>query len=178
MADRPMRLRPHDVVVALQLSLTPGETFAELARRTGLSVGEAHNAVKRLEATKLLTRKGRRPHRRTLVDFLVHGLPIVFPGHLGAEAPGVPTAHSGPDLRDDLVFDDEIVWPSAEGDVRGHSLIPLAPRAADLRSENPLLYRLLCLVDALRVGGARERRMATAALEEQLKDAEREASEP
>lgn len=170
MANRPVSLRPHDVAVALQLCLTPEETFAELSRVTGLSVGEVHNSVKRLEGTRLLTEKGARPDTRVLLDFLVHGVPIAFPGRLGPEVRGVPTAHGAPDLRERLVFDDEIVWPSAQGEVRGHGLTPLVPAAPDLVEANPALYRLLSLVDALRVGGTRERKLAASALEELMNE--------
>lgn len=160
MPERPSRLRPHDVAVALQLVLTPDVSYAELGRRVGVSVGEAHNSVKRLEGTRLLTRKGRRPEREILASFLVHGVPIVFPGHVGAEARGVPTGHSGPDLSGELVFENDVVWPSPDGHVRGGSLVPLTPGAPETADDNPELYRLLCLVDALRVGGARERGLA------------------
>ena len=170
MGNRPVTLRPHDVAVALQLSLTPQETFADLSRATGLSVGEVHNSVKRLERTRLLTEKGDRPDSRVLLDFLRHGVPIAFPGRLGPEVRGVPTAHGAPDLRERLVFDDEIVWPSAQGEVRGHGLAPLVPAAPELATANPALYRRLALVDALRVGGARERKLAANALEELLNE--------
>lgn len=168
MPGRPLSLRPQDVAVVLQLALTPEVSFAELARRTGVSVGEAHNSVKRLERTELLTQKGQRPNIRRLMEFLLHGVPIAFPGDLGPETRGVPTAHSGPDLRKELLFDTEIVWPSAEGEVRGQSLVPLAPGAADAARANPELYRLLCLVDALRVGNARERQLAASVLGKRL----------
>lgn len=154
--------------MVLQLALAPEVTFAELARRTGVSVGEAHNAVKRLEGTPMFLQKGRAPNTRRLLEFLIHGVPNVFPGRLGPVARGIPTAHSGPDLRNELVFDMEIVWPSAEGDVRGHTLVPLVPGAVQTAAGNPELYRLLCLVDALRVGRARERKMAASLLRDRL----------
>jgi hypothetical protein len=53
------------------------------------------------------------------------------------------------------------VWPDADGDVRGVTLDPLhktVPKAA--RKDPVLLHELLALVDALRDGRARERRIA------------------
>lgn len=117
MPQRPCPFAPTNVAVALQLSLTAEASYAELARRAGVSVGEAHNSVKRLERTQLLTVKGQRPNPRRLIEFLLHGVPNVFPGHLGSETRGVPTAHGGPDLREQLVFDTEIVWPSVNDEV-------------------------------------------------------------
>lgn len=171
MPERPLYLRPHDVAVVLQLVLSPEVSFAELSRRTGVSVGEAHNAVKRLEKTPLLSRKGKRPHVPRLLDFLLHGVPNVFPGELGPESRGVPTAHSGPDLREQMVFEDEVVWPGVHGSVRGQSLVPLVADAPQLAEENPELYRLLTLIDALRVGRARERALAASMLRERLGEA-------
>lgn len=153
MPERPLYLRPHDVVVVLELVLSPEVSFAALARRTRVSVGEAHNAVKRLEKTQMLSRKGKRPDVPRLIDFLLHGVPNVFPGELGPEARGVPTAHSGPDLRERMAFEREVVWPSVRGGVRGQSLVPLVADASELAEENSDLYRLLALIDALRVGG-------------------------
>jgi len=171
-SKRPLYLRSHDVAVLLQLVLSPEVSFAELARRTGVSVGEAHNAVKRLEKTPLLTRKGNRPNVSRLLDFLLHGVPNVFPGELGPEARGVPTAHSGPDLREQMVFEGEIVWPSVHGNVRGETLVPLVADAPEVAEANPELYRLLTLIDALRVGRARERKLAASRLRERLEEAQ------
>lgn len=171
MPERPLYLRPHDVVVLLQLVLSPEVSFAELARQTGVSVGEAHNAVKRLEKTPLLSRKGERPAVSRLLDFLLHGVPNVFPGQLGPEARGVPTAHSGSDLREKMVFEGEVVWPSVHGNIRGESLVPLVGEAPELAEDNPELYRLLTLIDALRVGKVRERELAASMLRERLEGA-------
>ena len=47
-----MPLKPADVAVALQLSLTPDVPYRELAAAVGISHGEAHNAVRRLQAAR------------------------------------------------------------------------------------------------------------------------------
>jgi hypothetical protein len=57
--------------------------------------------------------------------------------------------------------------------MRGESLVPLYDGAPQLASTAPELYELLTLVDAIRVGRARERKMATEALDARLKGAER-----
>jgi len=60
------------------------------------------------------------------------------------------------------------VWQSADGKTRGPSLVPLygaAPRAA---LEDEHLYRSLALVDVLRLGELRERRLAQGLLDETL----------
>ncbi|MCA1791586.1 MAG: hypothetical protein LC667_17570, partial [Thioalkalivibrio sp.] len=101
-------------------------------------------------------------------DLLVHGVPYVFPGQLGPDTQGVPTAHSGPALVERLSGADAIVWPSADGEMRGQALVPLCASAPDLVQGNAALYRWLTLVDALRVGRARDRSLAKDILREEL----------
>jgi hypothetical protein len=57
-----------------------------------------------------------------------------------------------------------LVWPHEDGAVRGTSITPLYAAAARTAKNNPAPYDLLTLVDALRVGRARERRLAKAML--------------
>lgn len=153
-------LRPHDMCVALQLVLTPAFSYRELAHDVGLSLGEAHNSVKRLEQARLFLPEPGSVNVPALLALLVHGVPYVFPGQLGPDTQGVPTAHSGPALADELSRADAIVWPSADGAIRGQALVPLCASAPDLVRHNEALYRWLTLVDALRVGRARDRRLA------------------
>lgn len=163
-----MVLRPHDVAVALQLALEPGLSFPVLAERTGLSLGESHNAVKRLERARLVSRRDRGAVVPSLYDFIVSGVPYAFPGELGTEIRGVPTAHSGPPLAAQIRSDDAVVWPSVHGTQRGQGLLPLLPFAPELVEQNPPLYEMLTLVDALRVGQARERNAARVLLKSAL----------
>ena len=153
-------LRPHDVAVALQLALTPGMKFQALADALAISLGEAHNAVRRLVAARLVRREGRAVNRGALLEFLVGGVPYAFATELGPESRGVPTAHSAPPLNATLSGGDAVVWPSAHGTMRGASVAPLWPGAPAIAGANAPLYQLLAAVDALRIGRARERQLA------------------
>lgn len=164
---RQIALRPADVAVALELALRPEEGFVPLATAVGVSVGEAHNAVRRLHQARLLRPGKRHVVAPALADFLVHGVPYAFPGELGSLVGGVPTAHSGPPLAS-VFRGDPIVWPSVDATMRGESLAPLYPAAPRLAGRVPDLYELLTLVDALRVGRARERKRAAEILRERL----------
>ena len=169
--SRQPSLRPVDVVVALHLVLRPEDGYETVADSLGIGLGSGHRSVKRLMAGGLVLPHRRAVNRKALLDFLVYGVPHVFYGILGAEAQGVPTAHSGPLLSERLESTGVIVWPSAEGRIRGESLIPLYDGAAGLIHRSPELYDLLTLVDALRVGRARERRLAAELLEARLREA-------
>jgi DNA-binding Lrp family transcriptional regulator len=143
-------------------------TYAALAAAIGLSKGEVHNAVKRLTAARLLSVDTRKPNRQALLDFIVGGVPYAFAVEPGPPTRGVPTAHSAPTLAAEILESDAVVWPSVEGESRGASIDPLYPGAPATARLNPELYNLLTLVDALRIGRARERQLAKALLHDRL----------
>lgn len=161
-------IRPHDVAVALQLALEPGMTYPALSRTLGLSVGETHNAVRRLIAARLVRRAERAVNPGALFEFLTGGVPYAFAAEPGPATRGVPTAHSAPPLAREFDPADAVVWPSADGTARGASLKPLWPGAPALSTTQPKLYRLLAAVDALRIGRARERQRVRKYLSEVL----------
>ena len=162
-------LRAHDVAVALQLCLTPGLAYRALAEAVGVSQGETHNAVQRLMAARLVRSDTREVNRSQLLDFLIGGVPYAYAVSLGAETRGVPTSHAAPPLKASFPDADAVVWPSADGKVRGAAVEPLYPAAPATARHNPDLYELLALVDALRIGRARERQRARAELRERLR---------
>ncbi len=166
-------LRPHDVCVLLQLAVRPWGTFRDLSAAVGLSLGETHNSAKRLELARLAAPGVSQVNVEGALEFLSFGVPYVFPAQLGAPARGVPTAFSAPPLANEIVGDESRVWPSPNGPARGVSLLPLCPSATVIWEKNPELYTLLTLVDAVRTGRARERRMARAHLEHALSSSER-----
>jgi hypothetical protein len=161
-------LRPSDLVVACQLALTPAAQFIDLSKSTGLSAGECHNAVRRLRLARLLLADERRPSADILQQFLVQGAPFAFPPVLGASTVGIPTAHSSPAFRALVESTDGFVWPHADGSARGQSLVPLFPAAPSLPGRNQPLYELLTIIDALRVGTTRIRKLAAELLAERL----------
>lgn len=163
-------LRPVDVVVALHLALRPEDGFENVAETLGIGLGSGHRSVNRLTAARLVLPHRRAVSPRPLLDFIVYGVPYAFYPVLGPEAQGVPTAHAGPLLSEQIGGAALVVWPSVEGLTRGESLIPLFEGAPGLVHRSPELYGLLTVVDALRVGRARERRLAADLLEASLRE--------
>lgn len=161
-------LRPHDVLVLLQLAIQPVETFRQLSAKVGLSLGEVHKAVKRLELGRLILFEQRSVNLSGMMEFLVSGVPYVFPAQLGAPSRGIPTAFSAPPIDSEFVEGDMVVWPAHNGRSRGLALTPLSPAVSKIWEKNQDLYRALTLVDALRVGRARERKLAREYLTEVL----------
>lgn len=172
---RQIALHPSDVAVALCLSVASASDvddlgYREIGERVRISHGEAHNAIKRLRVARLVAAHSHMVAKSFLVEFLLHGVRYAFPPMLGAPTRGVPTGPAAPLLGEGFSGEAEmLVWPSAEGAARGASLVPLIPSAPDLPAHNPALYELLVIVDVLRVGRSRERRVAETLLRSRLR---------
>jgi hypothetical protein len=169
-----MVLKPQDLLVVLKL-VTLGRarwSYSGLATDLGMSPSEVHAAVKRAVAARLAIPRGEMvtPAMSALKEFLAHGVQYTFVPDRGVLTRGMPTAHAALPLRNELAQSTELppVWPDPEGEVRGLAFSPLY-KAAPLASRNdPKLYELLALVDAVRGGGARERTVALRLLEKRL----------
>ncbi|WP_296619994.1 hypothetical protein [Marivirga sp.] len=106
--------------------------------------------------------------RQGFLDFLTYGVRYAFPQQPGPIVRGVPTAHSAEPLAGQINSDEPYVWPSAFGKVRGHGIAPLYPKAVDAALQDPQLHEVLSLIDALRVGRARERNLALEELKKRI----------
>lgn len=164
-------MRPQDVAVLLKI-IALGDTpwlAKDVALSLGLSPAEVSNSLGRSAYAGLLDATKRKVVRGALLDFLRYGLPFAFPVHPGGTVRGVPTAHSAAPLRDLFVGAEAYVWPSARGTLQGQGITPLYPGAPEACLQDPDLYAMLSLVDALRVGRVRERTEAAKELAKRLK---------
>jgi hypothetical protein len=156
-------LKPQDLVVLLKLAvLREGRwSYSTLASSLGMSPSEVHAAVRRATQAGLMNAQHRRPNRAALEELLVHGVRYVFAAERGGVTRGIPTAHAAPALAGEIISDDlPPVWPDPEGTVRGETLEPLYPSVPRAVRDDARLYAGLALVDALRIGRARERKLA------------------
>ncbi len=102
-----------------------------------------------------------RPHGHNLAEFALHGAKYAFPGVRLPLVVGVPTSHSAPAFAGVFAAGSiDFVWPHPNGSVRGVGVEPLHPSVPFAAMQDPTLYDMLALFDALRVGKARERGMA------------------
>jgi hypothetical protein len=160
-------LKSQDIFILLKLVVMKSKpwSYPILSVELGISPSQIHAAVKRMLAAKLAIRQNDKivPHFSNLEEFLIHGLKYVFWAEQGEMTRGMPTAYAAPPLSESLVssaMEPPPVWPDPDGEVRGIAFRPLhksAPQAARADKE---LYQLLTLVDAIRSGRARERKMA------------------
>jgi hypothetical protein len=168
-------LKPQDLLVVLKITVNEdrGLTFAELGDELSMSASEVHAATKRAEMSRLLIRESGQLHavRSSLQEFLLHGVKYVFPAFEGGITRGIPTGISAPPLKKFFAQNEafSLVWPDAQGDERGLSLLPLYPSVPLAARADFHLYEILVIVDTLRgAGTAREREIATSELMSRL----------
>jgi hypothetical protein len=170
-----VNLKPQDVVVALKLSAYPDvrPPISVIANDLSLSPSEVHGAMARLRASRLLHSGGMkdRPNISALEEFLIHGLKYAFPAERSNVTRGVPTSYAAAPLKSEIASSDELppVWPWPEGDTRGIGLEPLYKKVPQAALRDRGLYQLLALVDAIRDGRARERKIAERELVNRLR---------
>lgn len=164
-------LKGQDVVVLLRL-LDLGDSFTvrELADAIGLDVAGTHRALRRLAEAGLYDAGRHRAPASPAEEFLVHALKYLFPAKRGGESRGVPTAWAAPPLSSELAETSELppVWPHPHGTIRGIALEALHPTVPDLALRDEVMARRLALVDAIRAGDARVRRLAADRLSAEL----------
>jgi hypothetical protein len=158
-----MFTKPQDIVVALKLC-TGGDvcTYAELGSALGMSASETHASVRRLEDARLVEPGTKHVYRDALRNFLVHGVPYAFPAAPKDVTRGMPTAWAAPAMQSKFDGSGQLapIWPDPEGTVQGATVKPLYPSVPHAARVDKALYDLLALVDALRIGRARERQWA------------------
>jgi len=166
-----MFTKPQDVVVALKLCLGGARrSYAELGQDLGMSASEVHAAVRRLGDARLIAPETQKIRREALLNFLVHGVTYAFPASPKEVTRGMPTAWAAPVLSGKISASEQIppVWPDPEGSVQGASVQPLYGSVPGAARRDPALYDLLALVDALRIGRARERNLAEKEITQRL----------
>jgi hypothetical protein len=165
-------LKPQDLYVLLKIVALRNEewSYLALARLLFMSSSEVHASIQRCHESRLLNIRKRLPRKEALLEFLIHGVPFVYPAQRGSLTRGLPTSFAAEPLKS--IVEQQLaippVWPFAEGPLTGYEVTPLhksAPKAALLDSG---FYELLVLVDALREGRARERQFARKELESRI----------
>ncbi|WP_139959575.1 hypothetical protein [Flavicella sediminum] len=163
-------MKPQDVLLLLKVICVDNPQWNQksIAESLEMSQSEISESVARSKFSGLLDPKGKVVMKLALLEFLQFGLRYVFPQKPGAVVRGIPTSHSAPPLNNLINSTEHYVWPYAKGTVRGHSIIPLYSSVPQAALKDVLLYELLALVDALRVGRAREKEIAIAEIKKRL----------
>lgn len=147
-----------------------------LAELTGVGKSEVNSSINRSLDVGLAKRSRHEQallvNTKSLYEFIVYGIKFVFPARRAELVRGMPTAHAAPVLSKKLLSgsDSVLVWPDATASVMGQSIKPLYKSVPMAAASDPKLYEFLALVDAIRVGGARESNLAVKLLDKAFKE--------
>lgn len=165
-------MKPQDLVILLYISQYADGDFRVLSVGNALKISqsEVSESLNRSRLARLIG-SNKKIYRASLFEFLIHGVRFVFPVEPGRVIRGIPTSHSANPLSRDIISNNEnFVWPYSKGSKRGMAVEPLFKSIPEICTELPELWELLALVDALRIGRAREKNLAEKYLRQRLVD--------
>lgn len=170
MKTQTTQIKPQDVLLLLKIISEDNPKWNQkpMAEALGLSQSEVSESVARSKYAGLLDPSGKVVMKMAFMEFLQYGLRYVFPQKPGAVVRGIPTSHSASPLKEQIQSTEDYVWPYGKGKVRGHGILPLYPSVPEAALKDEKLHELLALVDALRLGRAREKELAVIELKKRL----------
>lgn len=173
MAQAKNNLKPQDIVILLKIiSLGKKQWFHHtIANELGMSQSEVSQSLNRSKYACLIDGARKSVNKLALVEFLLHGIAFAFPQQPGAIVRGVLTAHSAEPLNKEIHSTEKYVWPYAKGKDRGQTIEPLYSTIVEASLKDRNLYELLTMVDAIRVGRVREKKIAKKELEKRILNA-------
>ena len=151
-------MRPQDIAILLKIISLDDQPFllSGLSNSLFISLSEISESLNRSRIGALIDYNKKKVNRQNLLEFLEHGVRFVFPQQPGSMVRGIPTAHSHPFMKKMFTTDIEYVWPDNKGDILGLLIEPFYPKQVEAVKQDELFYKLLALVDVIRVGRARE----------------------
>lgn len=163
-------MRPQDVAILLKIVSMGSENWQLLGLSNVLkiSISEISESLNRSRLAGLIDYTKKKVNRQNLLEFLEHGVRYVFPEHPGAMVRGIPTAHSHPDMKKKFMSEMDYVWPDHKGETMGLTIEPFYKKQVEAVKEDREYYRLLALVDVIRVGKVREVKYAVNELKKHI----------
>lgn len=156
------------------LNLYDRYSLRNLEAMTGISKTEIGSVLKRSIDVGLavIDHKSKLPrvNNRALFEFIIYGIKYVFPASIGGLYRGIPTSFSAPVMSGKIMSagDTIYIWPDPAGKEMGQSIEPLYKSVPKAVKQDPKLYKLLALIDAIRIGNTRESKTAISLLTEEL----------
>jgi len=164
-------MKPQDIVILLKIIVLGEQSWRQfdIANSLYISTFEVSNSLQRCVFAQLIDETKKNVFRKSIFEFLVYGLKYVYPVRPEGLVKGIPTAHSAPPLSSMIISKSEAyVWLDVEGTFNGQGIEPLYPNAPKAAKQDPKLYELLSLIDALRVGKVREQNLAAGELKKRI----------
>lgn len=148
-------------------------SYRSLAERLRVPHPVVQRALERAKGADLYSVDRREVHLPHFEEFALHALRFVAPSRLGALTPGMPAAWAAEPMAGAIRSSGDEpppVWPFALGRVRGQAIEPLHPAAPEAVENWPELGEALALLDSLRAGDARVRKVAGDLLSKMLRE--------
>lgn len=159
-----MNLKPQDVVILLKLISIGDEywTYSSLSLSLKISAGQINAGVKRATTARLFNKSLKKPIRKNLEEFIIHGIKYSFPPTRGGQTRGLVTGYAAPPLNESISLGRDLppVWPYSNGNDIGYEFSPLYKTVPEAALKDRKLYEFLTLTDAIRDGKARESEIA------------------
>lgn len=152
-------MRPRDLAILLKIiALGDGAwNQSSLSNLLKISLSEVSESLNRSQIAGLIDFNKAKVNRQNLLEFLEFGVRYVFPVELGPLVKGMPTAHSHPYMKTFIQSNSNYVWQDNQGEEVGQEIEPFYKNQTVAAKSDPLFYRLMALVDVLRVGRIREK---------------------
>jgi hypothetical protein len=159
-------MRPHDIPVLIKVFIIQEKPWLikDLATHLHISQSEVSESLHRSMYAGLIDEQKQKIQAQSFYEFIIYGLPYVFPQKPGPLARGIPTAHSHPALQNKFVSDTKYIWPHPDGRDVGFAIKPFYPKQIIAVRQDDQLYLMLSLIEVIRVGKAREVKYARAQL--------------
>ena len=165
-------LRPQDIVTLVYLAINRDKQFQqkEIAQALSLSPAEISMSLRRSQESGLYESGSRKVNVANLMELLVHSIKYFFPALPKGIDRGVPTGWGVMSLRRQIApgSDTVPVWPHPDGTESGLAITPLADIVPGAALKDPEFHEAMALVDAFRIGKARERELAKTELEKRF----------
>jgi hypothetical protein len=155
-------MRPQDVAILLKIVSKNSENWQlmEISNSLRISISEISESLNRSRIAGLIDYNKKKVNRQNLLEFLEHGVRYVFPQEPGSMVRGIPTAHSHVSMKKNFISDIDYVWPDNKGKIVGLKIEPFYPKQVEAVNDDETYYKLLSLVDVIRVGKVREVKFA------------------
>ncbi len=137
-----------------------------LARETGISKSQVSLSLKRCHDVGLAKQDRKtllpKANSKALIEFIAYGIRYVFPVKPAEITRGIKTSIAAPVLMGQLMTSGDLppVWPDARGHTKGVAIEPLHKNIRQAVNSDAVLYAMLALTDAIRIGQPRERNLA------------------
>jgi hypothetical protein len=151
-------MRPQDIAILLKIVALKDQSWqiSGLSHALFISLSEISESLNRSRIAGLIDYNKKNVNKLSLLEFIEHGIKYVFPQEPGTMARGIPTAHSHPFMKSQFASENDYVWPDRNGDTLGTMIEPLYAKQVEAVKQDELFYKLLALVDVIRLGRKRE----------------------